>query len=88
MLTLLLFCLPFVCVGVLLVLCRSTSFCPPHPPSLPGFLLRPSFLPPLSSLVTALHAWLVRARQVDALAPYMFHIVIENTPRECYFTVL
>jgi len=24
--------------------------------------------------------------KVDALAPYMFHIVIENTPRECYFT--
>ncbi len=24
--------------------------------------------------------------KVDALAPYMFHIVIENAPRECYFT--
>ena len=23
---------------------------------------------------------------MDALAPYMFHIVIENAPRECYFT--
>jgi hypothetical protein len=24
--------------------------------------------------------------KVEALAPYMFHIVIENGPRECYFT--